>query len=130
MGWTDGKSQRIEDVLNEVVVSLVAVARIDHQWQLDREAAHKRQIAIEAARRVEEEREKERLKHVAELEQLADNRAKAEEIRGLLQAMKKRVDHEEQNEDLRKWFAWAAAYADSIDPLRKELRLSPPREFA
>lgn len=118
--WKDGKTQRIEECLNAFIVGLVEVAEANKRDRLERQRRE------EEWRREREEREaKQRLideenARREKLEAEAANWAKANQIRGYVEAVKQRaaVRNEEiiPDSNLDRWIVWATRYACLIDP--------------
>ena len=119
--WTDGKLRRIEDHLNEFIVSmLVAVEK--------RRSSREHGKHEEAARlqREQESREQERLKRIEraraeQFEALAGRWQKAELLRAYVEAVReeaiRRFGQVEPESGLARWLEWAANYIRALDPL-------------
>jgi hypothetical protein len=117
--WADGARQRMESMLNDIVVGLVetaeALRRRREAWA---EAARQRAIEEEKrrAREREEHLEQER---VRALDGIMRRWRKARAVREYVAAARATAverGHAEHAE-LNAWFAWADGYADRIDPL-------------
>jgi hypothetical protein len=114
--WTDTKTQRIEDRMNDIVVGFVRAAAKIRQENIEREKRHR---AYEEARRQEEERRKKRQEELERFEGLKKKVSRwrqAEEIRAYVAAVRGSGDLEEERE---RWCEWALMHADRIDPLVK-----------
>lgn len=119
--WSDGKTTKLENYLNDFVVGLLKVAEAvkarrlkqEQEEQLRREAEHRRQE--EAIKRQEE------LARLQALEQEAANWAKAQQLRTYLSALKDMltIKHGEIQPGSRadQWLTWAHQHADRLDPL-------------
>jgi hypothetical protein len=119
--WSDGKRQRLEDVLGEFVVGLgEAAARLaqireeDRRLQLARLEAERRRAEAAERRRLEEER-------IARLIGEADEWSRATELRAYAQAGLRLLDEAARADDTvharRADLEWLLEYADSVDPL-------------
>lgn len=117
--WADGARQRMESMLNDIVVGLVetaeALRRRREAWA---EAARQRAIEDEKrrAREREEHLEQER---VRALDGTMRRWRKAKAVREYVAAARATAverGHAEHAE-LNAWFAWADGYADRIDPM-------------
>lgn len=117
--WADGARQRMEAMLNDIVVGLVetaeALRRRREAWA---EAARQRAIEEEKrrAREREEHLEQER---VRTLDGIMRRWRKAKAVREYVAAARATAverGHAE-HEELNAWFAWADGYADRIDPM-------------
>jgi hypothetical protein len=116
--WRDGKTQRVEECLNDVVRGLILMAEAIRAERLERE---------ERDRRWEEERRR----AAEEAKRLADEKAKVDELDGYLSRWRRVREIYAFVEDvirargpiplgskLDKWIDWVRAYARSIDPLQ------------
>lgn len=117
--WSDGARQRIESMLNDIVVGLVEMAealrRRREEWA---EAAGQRAIEEEKrrAREREEHLEQER---VRALDGIMRRWRKAKAVREYLAAARAMAVERGISEhvELNAWFEWAEGYADRIDPV-------------
>lgn len=125
--WADGKKQRLENMLADVLAALEEQVSRRRQQRLDRECEERqKQRAAEVRQRREKIREAEKLRR----DQLhADLEAwhKAKRIREYLSQIKSgqesgalRVKDQAVFDD---WIGWATRYADHVDPL---IRGGPP----
>jgi hypothetical protein len=119
--WTDSKTQRIENRLNDVVVGMLVAVEKARRWR------EHQQREEEARRRREQERlEQERLKQIAkarveQFEAQAGLWQKAEILRAYVEVVReealRRFGEIEPNGDLGRWLEWAEAHIRVIDPL-------------
>ena len=117
--WSDTRSVRLEDKLNDVVVSLVALAaalrqRADEQRREAEARAEQERLRQERARQAR--MEKARWDHlVASTEILAV----AERIRRLVAAVERRATSGDAGllADVEAWTSWAKQVAEDLDPL-------------
>jgi hypothetical protein len=116
--WTDTASRRLEDVLNDVVVAVVASAEENRdviaKWRRDEE---ERRLAAE--REVQRRRQLEREAQLArELERQVAAWRLAGEIRAYLEAAKAAGAIQTPQEMTGpEWIAWATAHAEKLDPV-------------
>ena len=125
--WRDGSKQRLEDVLNRVVAGLIEVAarKQDHEIEMEQrriaeeEAAKRRQEAAQRRAELKAKQDKERAR-LNELLGQAEGFRKSQEIRQLVEAVRKAqaVD----GDRLEAWTSWALMHADRFDPTKE----SPP----
>lgn len=122
--WSDGKRQRVEDMLNEVMVSLVTVAVAE---RAAKEEAARREGEWQEEQRVRAEWERERVLAEAQLKQLredAESWRTAQRIREFIIAAEMegaaRASAGSHDVELLAWLTWARAVADGIDPLRQQ----------
>lgn len=121
--WGDGKRQKLENIINEVVGGLRALLDTRRAEQLDRECRERQKLAVTAVRKATTERREAEELRAKKLVTDADSWKRASEIRGYLAERHRKIAagqfdivDEEKN---RLWSEWAAWYADSIDPLVK-----------
>lgn len=116
--WADGKKQRLEDILGEVVIGLEAVSQA---WRADRQRR-----ARETEVREDEQRRREEAEHQAthrralgdDLVRMATAWRTAETVRLFLAAVGEKVPEDERTEQFAAWFAWAKNYMEGMDPLK------------
>ena len=120
--WSDGKRQRLEDVLGEFVVGLgPAASRLK---ELRAEDARRQQAQLEAELRRAEEAERRRLEEarIARLIGEAAVWSRAAELRAYALAGLRLLDENggegEADKARRADLEWLLEYADAIDPLR------------
>jgi hypothetical protein len=119
--WSDGKTQRIEDCLNDFFVGLAAAAeamRIQHEEAARREAEWKER----ERRRQEEARfQAEEAARVKQLETAAADWNTAQTIRAFVDAVEaeatRRGGDSPLPDALLNWIVWGREYADVLDPL-------------
>ncbi|MGH7509810.1 MAG: hypothetical protein ACREMZ_10100 [Gemmatimonadales bacterium] len=118
--WNDGKRQRVESCLHDVMIGFVELAegrkaarREEERRQLERMEAERRRFA--AAERRERENDRR-----GELQRQIETWSRVHEVRAyvaaLLEAAKEHVLHEPDGR-LARWLRWAHAYAEHLDPL-------------
>ena len=120
--WADGRTQRVEERLNDVIAGLIVVAEAKRRHQI--ELKRQRQEWAEAERqRLELERQRrEEAEQLKALELEAAQWARSQQLRTYIDA----VEHEalargnspEPGGKLHGWLAWARRHADRLDPLR------------
>jgi hypothetical protein len=118
--WSDGKKQRVEDVLGRFIVTLPAIARAlkrrreELAEQQRKWAEERKRAAEEAARRAEYERRAKAVEGLARSwEQGKSLRAFAERLTSM--AEQEGVP-EEQRRDIRTMAEWAVRHAGFVDP--------------
>jgi hypothetical protein len=126
--WSDGKRQRVEEKLNDFMISVV--------WIADNEIRSQEQRVIYERQQQEEERlrwERQRLQEEEDyrgesLAKLAARWREAELLREFVAAVRQRVESTLDivpDGQLDRWLRWAAHYADHQDPLTETTRLPP-----
>jgi hypothetical protein len=114
--WSDGKRQRLEQLLNDVIEGLVAAALLE----LDRQAERDRQRRAEEERQRRREQEKRlhlqeqaRVRHLEALMASAEHHVR---LRHFVQQLRSLV---EERPELGGWLTWANEYAERHDPLER-----------
>jgi hypothetical protein len=119
--WNDGKVQRLETCLHDVMIGLVEVAEVkkvarresEERQRLWAEEERQRQVAAERREREKDRRE--------ELQRQVDAWSRARELRAYLVALRTAArPHvtDEPDGRLARWVRWAETYAARLDPLR------------
>ena len=129
--WNDGKHQRVETCLNDVMVRLVELAerrkaaRREHELWRQRQEEEARQRRAAAERR---EREKERRQELhAEVEEWSRANQVRAYVTGLQEASREQVQQDPDGR-LARWIRWAETYAENLDPLTSVAALPHDRE--
>lgn len=119
--WSDGKQQRLENCVGEIVVGLKVVAAAITRNRQEIEERHRR-WGEEQKRREEEKRAAEENKRRVDF--IMDLLRRWEEVRRLrsfVRAVERRAAHlglpGDQEKDVQQVLEWAKEYADLIDPL-------------
>lgn len=126
--WADGKTQRVEELLNQFVVGLVRVAEAKKQRDRERKEERKRReekrrLAEMRRRRLREEQERRE-----ELKRQASVWAEHGRMREYVSALRKEAEREgplPAYSPLRLWIEWAQSYLEKTDPLRQPRDLAP-----
>lgn len=116
--WTDGKTQRLENCLNQFVVGLVVVAENARTRRLEREERERQYRAAEEERIRELQRREEEAARARALIHAADQWDTARNVRSYLRQVRESLEHQpEISLEMREWLEWAEEFADRIDPL-------------
>jgi hypothetical protein len=114
--WADGKKNRLEDILGEVVLGLERVAQARREERKLRE----RERELEVAAR---QRKEARQRTIARQRALGEALVKAahlwrdaELVRAFLDVLDERVPKPERSTEFDAWFAWAEEFAVKLDP--------------
>ena len=119
--WSDGKTTKLENCLNDFIVGLLEVAEAVKVRRLKQE--QEEQLRREAERRRQEEaiRRQEELARLEALDQEAANWAKAQQLRSYLSALKNMLTTKhgaiQPGSQADQWLIWAHQHADRLDPL-------------
>lgn len=112
--WADGKIQRVEDMLNDIIAGVIRVAESKRQNRIEAEELH---------RQWEKEREesKKRRKKIDELEKHIEQWEKSQRIRNYIKAVEeafmKGKQENEVSDKIKDYISFAKEYADYYDPL-------------
>jgi hypothetical protein len=124
--WNDGKTQRLDRCLNEVMVAFVEQAERQKADRRTHEAWERKRVEEERLRRAHEEalaREKDRQD---ELKRQLDRWTEAEHVRAYrqaLQAAAKDTVLADPDGRLARWIRWVEDYLERLDPLHDIERL-------
>jgi hypothetical protein len=119
--WSDGKKQRLENILNTVIIGLTKAARRSIEIEAKRKADH--EAWLERARKREEQerltREKEA--RIQTLKQQVEVWRRSQDIRAFVEAVR-HATVESGGEiipesDIGRWIIWSLETADQLDPL-------------
>lgn len=121
--WADRKTQRLEDVLGEVVVGIEVAAEA---WREDRERRAREEAERQRARREAERRGRQAAHEQAlgkDLVEMAERWKQATTLRHFLLVVRQRVV-EPRSEGFSAWLSWADAFAETIDPLHDKAAIA------
>jgi len=117
VSWQDGKRQRIEDTLANILETFRVVAEKEQEALRQREIQAKLQ-AEKDRRRYEEQQRVERLNEQLKVWKLsADVRAYAAAVEA---ALLSRLGKPDEGSELGQWVKWMRNYADAIDPSTRD----------
>jgi hypothetical protein len=118
--WKDGKHQRLELLLNDVIEGLVGAALLAKQRQAEREKERlaeeeraRRRQEVEARRRAEEDK-------IKQWDEWMTAWKRTEDVRAFAAAIRQELAPIEPGSKVDEWLNWAEAYAKGIDPLRRD----------
>lgn len=116
--WSDGKRQRLEEMLGDIIVGFVETAEALRE-QRDRWAEAAGQRELEEAQRKEKERQAHfESERVRALDGFMRRLRKARAVRDYVETMRAaalKYGHSEHPE-LNAWLSWAEKYAERLDP--------------
>jgi len=117
--WTDGKKQRLENCLNQIIVGLVRTAVARKEWEIEREDARRRRQEEEERRRELERKREEERRRGQQLEADAAAWLRARRIRAFIRAVARVPSRylPDPWDSHDQWATWAQAYVDRLDPL-------------
>jgi hypothetical protein len=130
--WHDGKEQRLEALLGEIVVGTFQFGEILRADRLKWEDRHRRWEEERRLRELEEEaRKKEAAKERAfraQVEQWNLCKMMREYIIERERALNAAALEPERNQEALEWIDWARGYVDRIDPLKKGFEIAQSGE--
>lgn len=117
--WSDGARQRVDEILNDIIVGLVENAEAMRLRRIRWEEAAREREAAEARRRaaeIEKQREGERIRS---LDDQMRRWRKSAAVRAYVAAARAAAADAgaSEHEGLVAWLSWAEQYADRIDPM-------------
>ncbi|MHC1699281.1 MAG: hypothetical protein AB9919_14685 [Geobacteraceae bacterium] len=124
--WSDGKKQRLEDLLNSFVIGLIRAAMAQKKVRIEREQEklewqERERIRIEQERLRQEENER-----INKLLHQTDNWHRSQQILEYMDALQKEAIKGDREilpgSKLACWIFWATQYAYRINPLNKLLK--------
>lgn len=119
--WSDGKTTKLENCLNDFIVGLLEIAEAVKVRRLKQEQEERLRREAERRRQEEAIRRQEELGRLEVLEQEAANWAKAQQLRTYLSALKDMLTTKhgeiQPGSQADQWLIWAHQYADRLDPL-------------
>jgi hypothetical protein len=118
--WNDGARQRVEDCLNAFIIEAVDRTQVVRREEAER-AERERLREIEEQKRAEEaKRERIEGEKAKRLKELVQDQQLAADIRSYIAAQRAILDSlrdQKHRPLIEEWLAWAAEYADKIDPI-------------
>jgi hypothetical protein len=123
--WCDGRKQRVEEALNDVIAGLVVVAEAKQRHQIEMERQRRERAEAERRRLELEQRRREEAEQLKALEHEATLWARSQQLRAYIDAVErealKRGILAEPGSKLYGWLEWARRRADCLDPLGTDL---------
>ncbi|HEX8271530.1 MAG TPA: hypothetical protein VF615_02695 [Longimicrobiaceae bacterium] len=121
--WADGKSQRVEECLNDFILGLIGAARAVRANRLRREERERERQEAQLRWAEEQRLRLEEEARIRDLEQQAAAWEKSRHLREYLNAVVEAVTDRgrriEPDSEMERWLHWARSYADRIDPIQK-----------
>jgi hypothetical protein len=119
VSWKDGIRIRIEDQLDAIMLSVVALSERAHRDRLEQERLQKNAQEARALAAAKAAEEKKLAQHLFDLDSRIQDCQQAEQIRAFLQKAKlRRAGSGEQampSAELKAWFDWAESLADALE---------------
>jgi hypothetical protein len=115
--WKDGKTQRLEDVLNEVVVGLIEAALQKKAQRVEQERTRLKQEELERRREEARQRERQERARVRRLERLLEASNDHRRLREFVAQLHEFVGAVDQDTEMGRWLSWADDHVQRLDPL-------------
>ncbi len=112
--WSDGKTQRLEDLLNKIMVGLVAAAE---HFKIERAEKERREKEWEERRKILEREKEERIEEQRKIQKLKDQANAWDEykkMKAYIEVLKKTASDQKTKE----WIDWAEGYLTKNSPIK------------
>ncbi|WP_373069947.1 hypothetical protein [Gemmatimonas sp.] len=118
--WSDGGRQQLDELLNDVIVALVAAAEALTARRAEAERVERERQAAEARRRDEEERRRRENARIRALQQDVQCLQQCRAVRDYVATMREAATAAglPLDDALLYWLAWAEHHADDLDPAK------------
>lgn len=116
--WKDGKTQRLEETLNDVIVGLLECAFQKKAQREEQDRERRRAEEQERRREVARQRHRQERARIWRFSRLRDACKQHEDLHGFLEQLRSSAGAVGQKTELGQWLEWAAGYVKQIDPLR------------
>jgi hypothetical protein len=115
--WKDGKTQRLEDVLNDVVVGLIEGALQKKAQREERERERLKQEELERQREAARQHARHERAKVRRLERLREATVEHQRLREFVAQLHEVVGAVDPDTELGRWLSWADDHVRRLDPL-------------
>lgn len=115
--WKDGKTQKLEDLLNDFICGATRQAAVSREWSLERERWHREREEEKQRRKEEAERLAKEQARREKLHSDAQQWENAELLRRYIDAVTRKGKQADTDLSLKNWVEWATTEAQRIDPL-------------
>lgn len=118
--WSDGKRQRLEDLVDSFIRGVVVILELNRARRLDEECVKRQERALAAVRKVAHDREQQQNKWREELLASIKQWREAESIREYLRILQGKLDsgvlRPSDEQGFAEWKKWVLSYVNKIDP--------------
>ena len=121
--WRDGKRQRLDNLLDDIVEAFEVVAGClqarEDRWERERQESAER----ERRRQILERRQREENARIDAFVEAAENWDLGKKLDAYADAVERnaKMRGEDGDPEVQRWLTWARTKAEKLDPLRKEL---------
>ncbi|MGE4056452.1 MAG: hypothetical protein AB7F99_16815, partial [Vicinamibacterales bacterium] len=105
--WKDGKTQRLEDMLNEVVVGLLEAAFQKRAQREEQERERLRQQELERQREVARQLARQERARIRRLERLRDATSEHHRLREFVAQLHEALGVVDPDTEMGRWLSWA-----------------------
>lgn len=123
--WKDGKTRRLEDALNDVVVGLLEAALQKKAQREEQERRRLRQEELERQREAARQRARQERARVRRLERLWEAANEHQRLRAFMAQLHDVVGSVDPDTELGRWLSWADGHVNRLDPLTPFREPSP-----
>lgn len=116
--WKDGKTHRLEDVLNDVIVGLLEGAFQKKAQREEQERARLRAEEIERQRETARQRFRQERARVRRFDRLKAACREHEDLLAFLEQLRSSIGAVEEQSEIAQWLVWATGYVSQVNPLR------------
>jgi hypothetical protein len=117
--WSDGRRQRLEDFVGQIVEALKVAVERARQWRLEREEVWRKEEEERERKRGAERRRALEKARIEALERQVENWIRSRQLRDYVEMVRSRleeVNDEAQRQELHDWLEWALAHATRLNP--------------
>lgn len=121
--WRDGKRQRIEGLLGQIVEGIEAVGHCLQEWENQRERARQARLEQERRSQILQQRRIDENARLVALVKAAEDWDLGKKIDAFVDAVEQnaKLRGEEDNPEVRRWLRWARTKAAKFDPLKMNI---------
>lgn len=123
--WKDGRTQCLEEVLNDVILRLLEGAFLKKAQREERERERLRAEEIERQREADRQRFRQERARIRRFDRLKAACREHEDLLAFLQQLRSSIGAIEERSEIAQWLVWATGYVNQIDPLRPFRRPAP-----
>jgi hypothetical protein len=116
--WKDGKTQRLEEILNDVIVGLLEAAFRKKAQREQQERERRRAEALERQREAARQRHRQERARIRRFERLRAACREHQDLHAFLNELCSTVGTVGEQTELGQWLSWATGYIKQIDPMR------------
>jgi hypothetical protein len=124
--WADSSKRRLEELLGDFIKGTIQVSRVVKCERAKRDEQRKKREEEQRRREEEEKARKTEEARLIDLERLAEQWMKSEQLKSFVEAIKREAAKRDYTEDIKervqRWLQWAMAHAEQLDPINRLLK--------